>query len=130
MKRIILSAFCLGVLTVSTWAQDQSPTATPADNTAINSRDRSGETQTSGDQSNSKADIDISAAIRRALVKDGSLSNKAKNVKVINANGVVTLRGPVKSEQEKARVEELAKANAGSARVDNQLEVKQGKKTK
>ena len=130
MKSIILSVFCLSALTLSTWAQDQSTSATPADNTAVNTRDRSGDTKTSVDQSNSKGDIDVSAAIRRAIVKDGSLSHKAKNVKVFTENGVVTLRGPVKSEEEKAKVEELAKDNAGSARVDSQLEVKKGKRAK
>ena len=59
-----------------------------------------------------------------------TLGDKAKNVKVITENGVVTLRGPVKSEEEKAKVEELAKDNAGSARVDSQLEVKKGKRAK
>ena len=48
----------------------------------------------------------------------------AKNVKVITENGVVTLRGPVKSEAEKARIAELAKATAGQAKIENQLEVK------
>ena len=42
--------------------------APDADNTAKNERDRSGETQTSGDQSNSPEDVKITAAIRRAVV--------------------------------------------------------------
>lgn len=120
--------FCAGALAVSAWAQEN--TATPADNTALNERDRSGNTKTSGDQSNSKGDIDVSAAIRRAIVKENSLSNKAKNIKIITENGVVTLRGPVKTAEEKTKVEELAKANAGSARIESQLEVKTEKKSK
>jgi osmotically-inducible protein OsmY len=102
--------------------------ATPADNTAKNERDRSGETKTSGDQSENPADIKITAAIRRAVVGDGSLSMTAKNVKIITANGVVTLRGPVNTAEEKAKIAQLATANAGKAKIENQLEVKAAKK--
>ena len=94
------------------------------DNTGKNERDRSGETKTSGDQSNSSQDIKITADIRRAIVKDDSLTSTAKNVKVITAGGVVTLRGPVNSAEEKSKIEQLATAAAGGAKVDNQLEVK------
>jgi len=37
---------------------------------------------------------------------------------------VVTLRGPVKTDAEKATVEKLAQSAAGGAKIDNQLEVK------
>lgn len=97
---------------------------TPADNTARNQRDRSGETKTSGDQSESPEDIKITAAIRRAVVGDGSLSMTAKNVKIITANKVVTLRGPVNTAAEKATIAKLAQKNAGQAKIENQLEVK------
>ena len=122
MKKITLSFLCLSVFTWSALAQDNSSPA--ADNSGRNRRDRSGETQTSGDQSNSSADIKTTAAIRRAIVHDGALSTMAKNVKIMAQNGVVTLRGPVKSEAEKAKVAELARAHAGNAKVEDQLEVK------
>jgi osmotically-inducible protein OsmY len=93
MKRISLSLLCLSVLTLSAVAQDQSTPA--ADNSGRNQRDRSMETKTSGDQSESSADINITAAIRRAVMHEDSLSMMAKNVKIITADGVVTLRGPV-----------------------------------
>src|SRR5438874_1273301 len=94
MKRITLSLFCLSAFALSAIAQD-TPTA---DNTRKNERDRSGETMTSGHQSNSQEDVKITAAIRRAVVGDNSLSTTAKNVKIITANGTVTLRGPVKND--------------------------------
>ena len=123
MKKITLSLFCLSLFTLSTVAQN-----TPdADNTGKNERDRSDETQTSGDQSNSKDDVNTTAAIRRAVVKDDSLSAMAKNVKIITANGTVTLRGPVKDDAEKAKIAELAQSAAGNAKIDNQLEVKASK---
>jgi osmotically-inducible protein OsmY len=94
------------------------------DNTAINQRDRSGETETSGDQSNNAADLKITQAIRQALMKDSELSMTAKNVKIITNNGQVTLRGPVKTAQEKAKIDKLAKSAAGGAKIDDQLDVK------
>ena len=100
----------------------------PADNTGKNERDRSGDTKTPGDQSNSPEDLKITKAIRQAVVKDESLTMTAKNVKIITAGGQVTLRGPVNTAEEKAKIEKLAKAAAGAAKVDNQLEVKASEK--
>ena len=122
MKKTTLSIICFSALTLSVIAQENSSPA--ADNSGRNKRDRSGESQTSGDQSNSSADIKMTAAIRRAVMHDHSLSMTAKNVKIIAENGVVTLRGPVMSQAEKTKIVELAKAHAGTARIEDQLEVK------
>jgi hyperosmotically inducible protein len=97
--------------------------AVEPDNTGRNVRDRGGETKTSGDQSESEADRTITQNIRKALTEDDSLSTNAKNVKIITNDGVVTLRGPVKNEKEKAEIEAKAKQVAGVRNVDNQLEV-------
>ena len=70
---------------------------------------------TSGDQSNSSADLKITQAIRQALMKDGELSTTAKNIKVITANGQVTLRGPVNNAQEKAKIDQIARSAGGGA---------------
>ncbi len=122
MKRTLLALACLSAVSLAELAADNEKTK--ADNTATNERDRSGETQTSGDQSNSPADLKITQAIRQALMKDGELSTTAKNIKVITANGQVILRGPVKTAQEKAKIDQLAKSAAGGAKIDNQLDVK------
>ena len=119
MKRTTLSLICISTLALSAVAQETKP-----DNTGKNERDRSTETKTSGDQSNSSQDIKITGDVRRAIVKDNSLTSTAKNVKVITAGGIVTLRGPVNSAEEKSKIEQLATAAAGGAKVDNQLEVK------
>ena len=119
MKQITISICCLSLFTLSALAQDPA-----ADNTRKNERDRSGETATSGDQSNNQEDVKITAAIRRAVVGDKSLSMTAKNVKIITANGTVTLRGPVNNDAEKTKIAELAQSAAGGAKIDNQLEVK------
>jgi hyperosmotically inducible periplasmic protein len=122
MKGIILALACLSAFSLAALAGDEK--AKP-DNTATNERDRSGETKTSGDQSNSSADLKITQAIRQALMKDGELSTTAKNIKIITDNGQVTLRGPVKSAQEKAKIDQLAKSAAGGAKIDDQLDVKE-----
>lgn len=57
-------------------------------------------------------------------MKDDSLTMTAKNVKIITADGKVTLHGPVNSAEEKMKIEKLAKTVAGDAKVDNQLEIK------
>jgi hyperosmotically inducible protein len=125
MKRITLSILCIATLALSAYAQNKDTTTQPAvDNTAKNARDKSGETLTSGDQSNTPEDTKMTAAIRRAIVADKSLTMTATNVKIITANGKVTLRGPVHTAAEKARIAELAKKEAGKATIDNQLEVK------
>lgn len=122
MKKISLYILCLCMFTWSVGAQDKSSPA--ADNSGRNKRDRSGETQTSGDQPNKSADVKTTAAIRRAIMHDSSLSSMAKNVKIITENGVVTLRGPVKSKSERTKIAELAKTHAGNAKIEDQLEVK------
>ncbi len=121
MKPTLLVLACLSAVSLAAIAGDDK---TKPDNTAINERDRSDETKTSGDQSNSSTDLKTTQAIRQALMKDGELSTTAKNIKVITANGHVTLRGPVKTAQEKAKIDQLAKSAAGGAQIDNQLDVK------
>jgi len=56
-------------------------------------------------------------------VKDKSLSTYAHNIKIITQDGKVTLKGPVRSEEEKASIESKAVAIAGQNNVTNQLEV-------
>ena len=121
MKRTSLILACLCAVSLAAIAADDK---TKPDNTATNERDRSGETQTSGDQSNSSADLKITQAIRQALMKDSELSTTAKNVKIITDNGQVTLRGPVKNAQEKAKIDQLARSAAGGAKIVDQLDVK------
>ena len=101
-----------------------SDSAKAPDNTKVNERDRSSAALTPMDQGNSASETKTSAAIRRGIVGDKSLSFMAKNVKIITVGTKVTLRGPVKTEQERAAVELLARQTTGVTDVDNQLEVK------
>src|SRR5436190_19537024 len=111
MKRALLTLACSGAICLTRLlADDKTP---PVDNTAKNERDRSGETKTSGNQSNSPEDVKITADIRRAIVKDSGLSVTAQNIKIITANGQVTLVGPVNTAEEKTKIAQIAKSVAG-----------------
>jgi len=92
------------------------------DNTGRNVRDKSDATLTPEDQMENESDITITATIRQAVVKDELLSVNAQNIKIITRNGVVTLRGPVKSEAESMKLQQIAKQTPGVVQVDNQLE--------
>jgi len=97
------------------------------DNTAVNARDRGGEPVTPMDQSNNEADLAVTQSIRQAIVANDSLSIAAKNIKIITTvGGLVTLRGPVMNESERAQIEATAKQVAGVTQVNNQLEVASG----
>jgi hyperosmotically inducible periplasmic protein len=114
----LLTSLCL----VLTGCGDRSYTPN-ADNTGRNVRDRDSHAVTSGDQLEDTVDRTITQKIRQAVVDDSSLSTYAKNVKIITINGVVTLRGPVNSDREKAEIGRKAQAVSGVRNVDNQLEI-------
>jgi hyperosmotically inducible protein len=100
------------------------PSATyEADNSRVNARDRSGNTLTPTGQGSSEVDRKLTQQIRQAVVSDSSLSFTAKNVKIITLGGKVTLRGSVKTDQERLTIGATAKKIAGEAQVDNFLEV-------
>ena len=129
-----LMSFFLALGCTSAWAADpasapgtpaaQGQTTPNADNTGMNVRDKSGTTQTPQKQTNSERDRKLLAAVRRAIVHDKTLSTSAHNVKIVSKDGTVTLRGPVRSEDEKGRVEKIAQQVAGVGTVENQLDVK------
>ena len=109
------------------WAADPSTTAEAAksapDNSGRNERDRQTAAVTPMGQSNDPKDIELTQKIRKAVVADDALSMNAHNVKIISADGVVTLRGPVDSPAEKAKIEAAAVQVAGAKNVRNHLEV-------
>ena len=80
--------------------------------------------RTAGDQGQNADDVRITADIRRAIMEDKGMSVAAQNCTIVTDRGVVTLRGAVRSAEEKASIGTKAGAVAGVTRVDNQLEVK------
>jgi hyperosmotically inducible protein len=118
-------ALALSCASAVTLAAPQTPAAgASADNTRVNQRDRQDAASTPQHQSNDSSDRKLLAAARRSVVKDKSLSTSAHNIKMMVASGAVTLRGPVNTADEKARIENLVKQVPGVQAVDNQLDVK------
>jgi osmotically-inducible protein OsmY len=109
------------------WADDPTNTAesvkSAPDDSGRNERDRQDAAVTPMDQSNDPADVELTQKIRKEVVADDGLSMNAHNVKIIAADGVVVLRGPVESEAEKAKIEATAVKVAGAKNVRNHLEV-------
>ena len=135
-RPLAVGVFAALAASTGAFAQQAAPMSSPAtsqsaagvagadaDNTRLNRRDRNDATTTPTDQSNSSSAVDMVANVRKAIVDDDGLSVKARNVKVVVNNGVVTLRGPVADAQEKARVERDAASVRGVTRVDNQLDI-------
>lgn len=117
---IVAIAFLLAVASAQ-----ETPSAAPApDNTRVNERDRNKAEPTADQQKENRSDRDITQQIRQSLMKDKSLSTYAHNVKIIAQNGIVTLKGPVRSEEEKTAIETKASEIAGKDKVTSQLEVK------
>jgi hyperosmotically inducible protein len=81
--------------------------------------------QTAENQPNSTNDLHTTADVRKAIIADKGLSLYAHNVKIITRHGTVTLKGPVKSEQEKQQVDNDAASAAGQYKVVDHLTVKQ-----
>jgi hyperosmotically inducible periplasmic protein len=92
------------------------------DNTAKNDRDHAA-VPTADNAGNSAADRDLTQKIRKAVMDDSSLSTNAHNCKIVVENGAVTLVGPVASDAERTKLEQIAVANAGDRTVVNKLEV-------
>jgi hyperosmotically inducible periplasmic protein len=90
-----------------------------------NSVQNKSQSPTADNQTNAKSDRMMTAQIRKAIIADKDLSTYAHNVKVIVANGTVTLKGAVKSDDEKQKVASDASSAAGSDPISNQLTVKQ-----
>jgi len=118
---LVMIGFAAVLVATPLVAQSSSP---QADNTTVNQRDRAAAEPTADQQKSDQSDLDITRQIRRALMDDKSLSSYAHNVKVITQNGQVTLKGPVRSDDEKRAVEAKAAEIAGQNKVTSELDVK------
>ena len=123
MRNSVAVFLLSGLLFGAYSAGAQETGATAPDNTAINARDRQSDAITADQQSQTSGDVKLTQRIRQAIMKDHALSMMAKNVKIVTIDGEVTLRGPVKTAKERARMSAKARAIAGVNRVDNQLEI-------
>jgi hyperosmotically inducible periplasmic protein len=127
VQRSFLSfTLCAVSLGLAVRVNAQTPDASPKpDNTAVNKRDRAAGAVTADQQKENSSDRELTKNVRRSLMADKSLSSYAHNIKIISQDGTVTLKGPVKSEQEKSSVIAKAVAVTGSAdKVTDQVSVK------
>jgi hyperosmotically inducible periplasmic protein len=100
--------------------QEQQPAP---DNTKTNQGDASKNAKTADQQKMNPADRETTKKIRSAVMDDKSLSTYAHNIKIITTDGMVTLKGPVRSEDEKSAIEAKAREIAGNSNVTNNLTV-------
>jgi|SRR5271165_303099 len=112
----------------------QSPTQQPSnasasapapagDNSKMNDQDLNGDGTTAQQQKENPSDRELTQHVRQAIMQDKSLSTYAHNVKVISRNGTVTLKGPVRSEDEKRAIDAKAVEVAGREKVVDELTV-------
>lgn len=120
---VLASALTMGMAGLN--AQQTAP-----DNTKVNKSEQAKNAKTADNAKDNAGDRDLMQKIRKSIMDDKSLSTYAHNVKVIAENGMVTLKGPVRSDEEKATIEQKATEIAGAGKVTNQLTVKPSTKTK
>jgi len=130
LKSSIRACVFTGVLAVSAGAAFAQTPKTPADNTKVNTRDRAKGAVTADQQKENAGDRDLTQKIRKSLMADKSLSTYAHNVKVVAQGGQVTLKGPVRTEEEKRNVEAKAVEVAGAGHVVNQISIAPAKHSK
>jgi hyperosmotically inducible protein len=126
-RTVVRSLLCTGLLLGSgAFAFAQEPTSQPTapDNTKVNERDRSQNEPTADQQKDNRSDRDITQQIRQSIIKDKALSTYAHNVKIVTQGGQVTLKGPVRSEDEKKAIEAKAAEVAGDGKVTSELSIK------
>jgi hyperosmotically inducible periplasmic protein len=126
-RTAVRNLLCTGLLLGSgAFAFAQEPTSQPTapDNTKVNERDRSQNEPTADQQKDNRSDRDITQQIRRSIIKDKALSTYAHNVKIVTQGGQVTLKGPVRSEDEKKAIEAKAAGVAGAGKVTSELNIK------
>lgn len=121
-----LKTLFVGLFLVAAFGSAQTPSSgTAADNTRVNKRDQHANAKTADQQKMNAADQECTRAIRQAIIADKSLSTYAHNVKIITLDGMVTMKGPVKSDAEKKTVMAKAVEVTHSAdKVTDQISVK------
>jgi len=117
---VVPSLLLAGSVLAGPIQQEQQPAP---DNTKTNQGDASKNAKTADQQKMNPADRETTKKIRSALIDDKSLSTYAHNIKIITTDGMVTLKGPVRSEDEKSSIEAKARQVAGDSNVTNNLTV-------
>lgn len=123
IRTVTLAALLVGGGILASAQQTADQPMPQNDNTRMNQRDRNGNEPTADQQKMNPSDRDITQQIRKSIISDKSISTYGHNVKVITQNGMVTLKGPVRSEEEKKSIEDKAAQVAGADKVTNEIDV-------
>lgn len=133
-KRLAIPLFAISTVLIGNSApilafQTSGDSAKPkADNTRANKQDRERGEPSADQARQNKGDRELMQQIRKSIMEDKALSTYAHNVKIIARNGKVTLKGAVRSEEEKRTIESKAVAVAGQGNVTGELTVKPAKR--
>jgi len=114
----------LAAILAAALAVQIAPAQTQPDNTRVNKQDRSDTAVTADNQKDNHNDRYLTQQIRKAVIADKSLSSYAHNVKIVSQDGTVTLKGPVRSDDERKNIIAKAEQIAGSGKVTDQLSLK------
>jgi len=95
----------------------------PPDNSKVNKRDRDKASPTADQQKMNATDRELARKVRSSIMDDKSLSTYAHNIKIVARDGKVTLKGPVRSEEEKSAIEAKATEVAGAGNVIDEIQV-------
>ena len=117
----VFTCFLMGTWMVAS-TQDSSQQPAP-DNTKVNGQEQNKSQSTADQQKDNRSDQDITKQIRQSVMSDKSLSTYAHNVKIVSQNGMVTLKGPVRSDDEKRAIESKAADVVGQDKVTSELQV-------
>jgi hyperosmotically inducible protein len=124
-SKVVLNILLCSVAVIG-YGQTPDDSSPKPDNTKVNKRDQDAGQVTADQQKMNATDRELTHKIRRSIIADKSLSTYAHNIKIISRDGTVTLKGPVKSDDEKTAVMAKAVAVAGSEdKVTDQIAVKQ-----
>ena len=120
---LVLAFGFTGVLRVATSRAEPAIPRYPTDATRQHQNNQNQTNPSADQQKMNPADRAITQKIRKAIHDDTSLSTYAHNIKIITQDGKVTLRGPVRSEDEKNNLQAKAVAVAGEENVTNRTEI-------
>jgi hyperosmotically inducible periplasmic protein len=124
LKNFSRTALAAGILMAGTALVSAQDNSAAPDNTKVNQRDRNPNEPTADQQKSNSSDRDMTRQIRQSITADKQISTYGHNVKVITQNGTVTLKGPVRSEEEKKAIEAKAAEVAGADKVSDEMEIK------
>jgi hyperosmotically inducible periplasmic protein len=119
-SKLILPAACAILFCAGNLAAQSGTSPSAPDNSKQNQT----QSPTADNQTNAQADRTTTAKVRKAIVADKDLSTYAHNIKIITVNGAVTLKGPVKSEEEKQKIASDVASVIPSDKLTNDLTVK------